>query len=156
MRPTRLASLLVFGLASGACLDTGFEPEPVIEETTFAAALNVDLAASTRLTSGMYIRDLTVGTGAEVALGNTVRAYYTGWLPDGTKIDERIPPNTPFGFVFGVRAVILGWDIGLTGMRVGGSRQLIIPPRLGYGPQGFGSVPGNSILVFTVTIVEIE
>lgn len=156
MRPSRLASFLLLGLATGACLDTGFEPEPVIEETTFAAALGVNLAASTRLSSGMYIRDVVVGTGAQVALGNTVRVYYTGWLPNGTKIDERIAPNTPFGFVFGVRAVILGWDLGLAEMRVGGVRQLIIPPRLGYGPAGFGSVPGNSILVFTVEVVAIE
>jgi len=143
-------------LAAGACgsdAPTAPAPEAVIETTTFAAALNVNLAASTKTTGGMYYRDLVVGTGATVATGDSVFVHYTGWLSTGKQFDINVATQAPFPVKLGAGRVIQGWEIGLVGARVGGQRQLIIPPSLGYGPDDYSSIPGNSILVFTVTIV---
>ncbi len=124
-----------------------------IESATFAPSLGVDLAASTRLPSGMYIRDLVVGGGATVANGQSLSMRYAGYLIDGTSFDANAAPQAPFVFTLGAGAVIQGWDQGVAGMRVGGRRQLIIPPALGYGSSGTGPIPGNAILVFTVEVV---
>ena len=127
-------------------------PSDAIEDATFAPALGVNLAASTKTTGGMYYRDIVVGTGPVIATGQTLSVAYTGWLANGTQFDSRSTSN-PLPVQFGVGRVIEGWDIGLTGMRVGGQRQLIIPPSLGYGASGNGAIPGNAVLVFNVTIV---
>ena len=138
-----------------ACSST---PVPTIEGTTFSGALPVpvDLDASVKLPSGMYIRDLTDAStdgGVQAAVGQTITTYYTGWLADGTQFDT----NTTTGFQFrlGEGEVIPGWDYGIPGMYVGGQRQLIIPPDLGYGANGSGPIPPNAIMVFTVTLVSI-
>lgn len=159
----RLAARSMFGMlllvpmlslaACGSDAISGPTSAPTIEATTFASALNVNLAASTKTTGGMYYRDLVVGTGAAVLTGQNVSVYYTGWLSNGTQFDARVPTAVPYPFKLGAGAVIQGWDIGVSGMRVGGQRQLIIPPSLGYGSQDYFQIPGNSILVFTVTVV---
>lgn len=122
-----------------------------IEETTFADSLSVDLAASSKLPSGMYVRDEVEGTGAVAANGSLVTMRYTGWLANGTQFDS----NQARGFQFNLGAgeVIAGWDLGVPGMKVGGTRQLIIPPSLGYGASGTGPIPGNAVLVFRVTMM---
>lgn len=130
---------------------TGCAPEPKIEETTFAEALMVDLAASQQLPSGMYIRDQLEGTGSVAANGNTLTMRYTGWLANGTQFDSN--QGRGFQFVLGEGVVIAGWDLGVKGMKTGGKRQLIIPPALGYGASGSGPIPPNAILVFDVTLV---
>ncbi|MFT3706626.1 MAG: FKBP-type peptidyl-prolyl cis-trans isomerase [Archangium sp.] len=134
-----------------ALLLCGCAPEQKIEETTFATALGVDLSASTKIAGGMYIRDTTEGTGALAERGNSVTMRYTGWLADGTQFDSN--QSRGFQFVLGDGVVITGWDLGVPGMKVGGTRQLIIPPSLGYGASGQGPIPPNAILVFTVTMV---
>ena len=116
-----------------------------IESTTFAASLGVDLAHSTKTASGLYYRDIRVGTGATLAAGSAVNAKYTGALANGTVFDAGT-----YAFTLGAGRVIQGWDEGLVGMKVGGSRQLIIPSSLGYGPSGSGPIPPNATLVFTV------
>jgi peptidylprolyl isomerase len=131
-------------------------PAAAIESATFAPALNVDLAASTKTASGLYYRDLTVGTGPEVANGQRVSVHYAGWLPDGTKVDENVAGQQPFSFSPGTGGVIAGWDEGVLGMRLGGKRQLIVPAALGYGAAGSGPVPPNAILVFTVEVVGVQ
>jgi FKBP-type peptidyl-prolyl cis-trans isomerase len=146
-----IGALLVLSAVSvTACGDS--TTAPTIESTTFASSLNVDLAASTKA-GDMYYRDLVSGTGAPVAFGKLISVHYTGWLADGTQFDTNGPTATPLGFHLGEGEVISGWDIGITGMHVGGTRQLIIPPSLGYGSKGSGKIPGNAILVFTVTVV---
>ncbi len=134
-------------LALAACAS----PEVALEKATFAEALQVDLAASMKLPSGMYIRELTVGTGAAAKTGQPVTMRYTGWLANGTQFDS----NQARGFQFNLGAgdVISGWDLGVPGVQVGGTRQLIIPPSLGYGAGGTGPIPGNAILVFNVTMM---
>ena len=83
--------------------------------------------------------------------------HYTGWLANGTQFDTNgANDDSGFSFVLGTGNVIAGWHLGIAGMRVGGQRQLIIPPSLGYGAQANGTIPGNSILVFNVTIVSAK
>ncbi len=157
MLRVRFLSGIFCALALSACgSDSTTAPAPTIETATFAPALGVNLASSTKTTSGVYYRDLVVGTGAVVAAGQTLSAHYTGWLANGTQFDTNGPTDPPYPFVLGTGNVIVGWHVGIPGMRVGGQRQLIIPPSLGYGAQANGKIPGNSILVFNVTIVSAK
>jgi len=123
--------------------------EVPIEDTKFAASLGVDLAASTKLAT-IYFRDLEVGTGDTVTSG-LVTMRYTGWLADGTQFDSN--QTTGFKFKLGANEVIQGWELGVPQMKIGGSRQLILPPSAGYGAAGNGPIPGNAVLVFNVTLV---
>lgn len=125
-------------------------PAIPIESTTFAPSLGVDLAKSTKMPSGLYVRDLQEGTGATLAAGQTVGMRYVGAFANGDVFDSNPAPKPPFAFRLGGGQVIRGWDEGLVGMKVGGKRQLIIPATLAYGPNDYGPIPGNSVLVFTV------
>ena len=140
-----------------AC-DRGQEPRPSVplERAEFAPSLGVDLGASSRTAGGVRWRDVQVGTGPEVHEGQRVAVHYRGTLADGTVFDENGPADSPYSFRLGRGEVIRGWDEGVAGMRVGGTRQLVIPPELGYGARGSRRIPGNAILVFTVTVVGAE
>ena len=127
-----------------------------IESTTFAPALGVDLKAMTKTPSGLYYRDLVVGTGEPVVAGKEVSVHYSGSFPDGRVFDANQGSDPPFAFVPGAGGVIGGWEEGVVGMRVGGKRQLIVPPELGYGASDYGPIPGGSILFFTVEAVAIR
>ena len=106
--------------------------------------------------SGLVIEELTVGSGDEACAGQHVTVHYTGWLTDGTKFDSSRDRGDPFDFPLGRRHVIAGWDEGVQGMKVGGSRRLTIPSDLGYGPRGAGGViPPNATLVFEVELLAI-
>ena len=121
-----------------------------IEQTTFAPALGVNLAASTKTPSGLYIRDVAPGTGATLETGQTVGMRYVGSFANGKVFDSNPAPKPAFSFRLGGGQVIKGWDEGLVGMKVGGKRQLVIPASLAYGPNDYGPIPGNSVLVFDV------
>ena len=149
-----LTTLLALAVSSG-CSDTS--PTAVsIEQTTFAPSLGVDLAASTKLPSGLYYRDVTPGTGTTLVAGQTVGMRYTGSFANGDVFDSNPAPKPVFSFQLGAGQVIKGWDQGLPGMKVGGRRQLIIPPALGYGANDYGPIPGNSVLVFTVDALSAQ
>jgi len=148
----RLALLLPLTLAG--C--SGTNSTASIEATSFAPALGVDLAASTKTAAGLYYRDLVVGSGAVVSTGQQISVHYSGWLANGTQFDSNGAGQTPYSFHLGTGAVIQGWDLGVPGMNVGGRRQLIIPPGLGYGANDYGPIPGNSILVFSVEVVSAQ
>jgi FKBP-type peptidyl-prolyl cis-trans isomerase FkpA len=111
--------------------------------------------------SGLQYEEITVGTGAEAAAGSHVTVHYTGWLrnPDGSagaKFDSSKDRNDPFDFPLGAGHVIKGWDEGVQGMKVGGSRKLIIPSQLGYGARGAGGViPPNATLIFEVELLSV-
>ena len=151
--PRALRSIAILtGLTLGACSSSDTSTPPDIATTTFAPALQVDLAASTKLPSGVYYRDIVVGTGTVVASGQQLSVSYTGWFPSGGQFDSNANTN-PYSFRLGTHAVIDGWDNGLPGMKVGGRRQLIIPPSQGYGAAGTQGIPGNSILVFNVDVL---
>ena len=92
--------------------------------------------------SGLAIEDLSEGSGTQAAVGHTVVVHYTGWLSDGSKFDSSRDRNEPFEFPLGRRWVIAGWDEGVQGMKIGGTRRLTIPPQLGYGAAGAGGA-GN-------------
>jgi len=107
--------------------------------------------------SGLIIEDVTVGQGAAAAAGQKVTVHYTGWLTNGTKFDSSKDRNDPFVFPLGGGRVIKGWDEGVQGMKVGGKRKLTIPPALGYGARGAGSViPPNATLVFEVELLGVN
>ncbi|WP_094463578.1 FKBP-type peptidyl-prolyl cis-trans isomerase [Pannonibacter phragmitetus] len=105
----------------------------------------------------MQIKDIQIGTGAEADVGNTVFVHYTGWLMDGTKFDSSVDRGTPFSFTLGERRVIPGWEQGVVGMKVGGKRELVIPPELAYGPRGAGGViPPNATLRFEIELLDVK
>ena len=109
----------------------------------------------------LIITDNKVGDGREAEKGLTVTVHYTGWLYENgektTKFDSSVDRREPFSFVLGVGQVIKGWDNGVSGMQVGGSRTIIIPSDMGYGSRGAGSViPPNSDLIFEVELIEIQ
>ncbi|MBD1922816.1 FKBP-type peptidyl-prolyl cis-trans isomerase [Microcoleus sp. FACHB-831] len=107
--------------------------------------------------SGLKYVDLKLGDEAIPKKGQTVVVHYTGTLENGTKFDSSRDRNQPFSFKLGVGQVIKGWDEGLSTMKVGGRRQLIIPPDLGYGSRGAGGViPGNATLIFDVELLKIS
>ena len=104
--------------------------------------------------SGLQYEDLSVGDGKEAKSGADVSVHYTGWLTDDTKFDSSKDRGNPFQFRLGAGNVIRGWDEGVAGMRVGGSRKLVIPPDLGYGSRGAGGViPPNATLLFEVELL---
>lgn len=112
---------------------------------------------SVGLHQGLGITDVVVGTGAEAVPGKRVTVHYIGTFEDGTKFDSSIDRGMPFSFNLGAGEVIKGWDVGVQGMKVGGKRELVISPQLGYGERGAGSViPPNTTLYFTVELLGIE
>jgi FKBP-type peptidyl-prolyl cis-trans isomerase FkpA len=107
--------------------------------------------------SGLIIDDITIGSGAEASAGQEVTVHYTGWLTSGEKFDSSKDRDDPFVFPLGGGRVIRGWDEGVQGMKVGGTRKLTIPPELGYGARGAGGViPPNATLVFEVELLATE
>ena len=109
--------------------------------------------------------DLRIGTGADAVAGKRLTVNYTGWLHDsskpdnkGTQFDSSLGAGrSPFTFTLGAGQVIKGWDQGFAGMKVGGQRRLVIPPELGYGASGSGTViPPNATLVFDVELLDVQ
>ncbi len=108
--------------------------------------------------------DTKVGNGEEAEVGKTVNVHYTGWLYDenapdkkGKKFDSSLDRKEHFSFMLGAGRVIKGWDQGVTGMKVGGERTLIIPPSMAYGSRGAGNIiPPNATLIFDVELVGLK
>ena len=115
---------------------------------------------ATTTASGLIVNDTVVGTGDTAVAGKSVTVHYTGWLfyggERGKKFDSSKDRSDPFDFPLGAGHVIKGWDEGVQGMKVGGSRTLTIPPNLGYGSQGAsGAIPPNATLIFDVELLEV-
>jgi len=110
---------------------------------------------------GLKYTDTKTGDGATAHAGNKVSVHYTGWLSDngakGKKFDSSVDRGQPFQFTLGAHQVITGWDEGVAGMKVGGTRTLTIPPELGYGARGAGGViPPNATLIFDVELLQVQ
>src|ERR1700691_227914 len=110
-----------------------------------------------KTSSGLIYWDIRAGNGDVAKEGSHVRVHYTGWLTSGKKFDSSVEAGKPFDFTIGNGEVIKGWEEGLTGMRVGGKRQLHIPPDLGYGAEGSpGAIPPNATLIFDVQLMGVQ
>lgn len=107
--------------------------------------------------SGLKYKDIVVGTGDSPTNGQMVTVHYTGTLTDGSKFDSSRDRGQPFSFPIGAGRVIKGWDEGVATMKIGGRRELVIPPDLGYGARGAGGViPPNATLVFDVELLSAQ
>jgi FKBP-type peptidyl-prolyl cis-trans isomerase FkpA len=146
MRFIALCSVLLMAVATAACGGSDASPTPAFD------------------VQSLQITDSVVGSCAQATSGRTVNVHYTGWLYNpsaagnkGAQFDSSRSRNQTFAFVLGAGQVIRGWDQGVAGMRVGGTRTLIIPSSLGYGSQGSGgTIPPNSALVFEVELVSVQ
>ena len=99
--------------------------------------------------------EIQVGQGEEAIAGSNVKVHYVGTLVDGTQFDSSRETNTPLEFSVGDGKVLKGFDQGVTGMKVGGIRKVVIPPSLGYGQEAVGNIPANSTLTFEIELLEI-
>jgi peptidylprolyl isomerase len=159
--------LVVAQLTTSSAAAIASPAEPVTAPTLVAAAapevaseVADNLSAKSEYTatpSGLKYRDLTVGTGAMPQKGQTVSVQYTGTLTSGKKFDSSRDRGQPFEFRIGVGQVIKGWDEGVGTMKVGGRRELMIPPDLAYGNRAVGGViPANSTLMFDVELLGVR
>jgi FKBP-type peptidyl-prolyl cis-trans isomerase len=107
--------------------------------------------------SGLQHFDHAPGAGASARKGAWVWVHYTGWLLDGKKFDSSRDRNEPFAFRLGVGDVIPAWDEAVAGMRVGGKREILAPPNLAYGAEGFaGLVPPGAWLRFEIEMLATQ
>ena len=145
LRRLRAGALLTSLLLPAACGDgVTFPPD-------FDPSLGVNLGAMTRTASGLYYQNVALGSGDPARAGQLVSVAYSGWLPSGRQFDAG-----SFSFTLGSGEVIAGFDEGVTGMRLGGKRKLVIPPELGYGNRGVGTIPPNSTLIFDVELLTVR
>ena len=100
--------------------------------------------------------DIKTGTGELVAPHKWLSIHYTGYLVDGTKFDSSVDRGEPIDIAYGAHQVILGWDTGFGGMRVGGKRRLFIPYQLAYGPNQHQTIPPKSMLIFDVEVMKVS
>ena len=148
-RATAVAAFAFMALLSGVIVTSSSTPAAAQAKKTMTTA------------SGLQITDTVVGTGESPKTGQTCVMHYTGWLYTngikGKKFDSSVDRNEPFEFKVGVGQVIKGWDEGVSTMKVGGKRTLIIPPALGYGASGAGGViPPNAVLMFDVELLGVK
>ena len=151
-----VAAIAIFVVLTAAAL---------IAQTTAKKTAAPNTSAPTKVTgdgtttpSGLKYWDIRVGNGETAKEGSHVRVHYTGWLTNGKKFDSSVDAGRPFDFTIGNGEVIKGWEEGVAGMRVGGKRQLRIPPTLGYGADGTpgGPIPPNATLIFDVQLLQIQ
>jgi len=121
------------------------------------AACGGDDATSPSDLAQLVVLDVVVGDGPVAAVGDVVTVHYVGRFTDGTQFDSSYDRGVPFVFTVGAGQVIPGWDQGVPGMRVGGTRRLTIPPHLAYGSIGSPpTIPPNSTLTFDIELLAIE
>ena len=145
----RRSSVILWALIPLAACGSGNPPDPS-EETVYMTH-----------PSGLSYIDHEIGEGDTARPGQTVEVHYTGWLyvdgERGTKFDSSLDRGEAFSFLLGTDGIIQGWNEGVQGMRVGGTRELIIPPELGYGTRGAGTViPSDATLNFEIELLAIR
>lgn len=162
-------ALLLVALVVGACergrVDTpadGAAQQPAPSESDvpadFAEELDIDLGSMEQTSTGLYVQDLTEGRGLAARSGHVVVVHYTAWLPNGEEIDSTRDGGQERSFQLGARRdVIAGWEEGVSGMRIGGKRRLVIPPHLAYGARGVpGAIPPNATLIYEFELIDIK
>jgi FK506-binding nuclear protein len=139
------------------------EKAPKLVEVKPAAAAEKEKSAASQLgqqktiQGGVIVKDLREGKGLEAKKGKTIQVYYVGRLKSNNKQFDACQSGKPFRFRLGAGEVIKGWDVGFDGMRVGGKRQIVVPPHMGYGSKRMGNdIPANSTLVFDVELKAIN
>ena len=144
--------MMVLVGALAACGDDPMDVEfQVIEEAEFDASLNIDLPQMELLDNGVYRRDIVDGDGEQLVFGIFAMVRYTGWLNTGVDFD-----SGEFGFLMGNNEVVRGFEDGLLGMLVGGTRLIVVPPNLGYGALTVGIIPPGSILIFEAELISVN
>ncbi|MBX2866794.1 FKBP-type peptidyl-prolyl cis-trans isomerase [Candidatus Kaiserbacteria bacterium] len=123
--------------------------EAVVEALADAASLQGTIQE-------LVLFEVEVGSGTEVTEGSTVTVHYAGNTQEGVQFDNSYERGEPFTFTLGEGKVIEGWEQGLTGMKEGGRRALVIPARMAYGSRQVGPIPPNSTLVFIVEVLEVR
>ena len=155
-----IAALTALSIPPSADAQTG---QPPAKTPADASSPNLSSKIGAQVNELKKI-DIKQGDGVEAVAGKAVIVHYTGWLYDpatadghGAKFDSSFDRKVPFGFTLGAGKVIKGWDEGVAGMKVGGKRTLVIPPQMGYGERGAGSViPPNATLLFDVELIEVK
>jgi peptidylprolyl isomerase len=150
-------TFLALILATGLCLAQTAKTKSTTPAHPNTNAPTKVTGDGVKTASGLQYWDIKVGTGAEAKDGSHVKVHYTGWLTSGKKFDSSVDANQPFDFTIGKGDVIKGWDEGVTGMKVGGKRQLRIPPNLAYGKDGYpGAIPANATLIFDIQLLGVK
>lgn len=151
LRPLFLLLLLpaLIAACDNAPTNDDLPPENIPEPRVIAEA------DYTVTDTGLKYYDITVGTGSEAQNGDRVSVHYHGWLTNNQLFDSSYLRQEPFIFILGDGFVIPGWDEGILGMKVGGERQLVIPPDLAYGAAGRGNIPPNATIIFEVELVGV-
>lgn len=146
--------LLAFLAVAYGCRKSDKSSAPSSSSASSPAKVN---GQPTTTASGLQYWDIVVGTGATATPRSMVRVHYSGFLTNGEKFDSSRDRGEPFSFPLGAGQVIKGWDEGVAGMKVGGQRQLRIPPELGYGAAGAGgAIPPNATLIFDVELLGVD
>lgn len=153
---------LFFGQSIMARLSGGGAIITTSQTTTKTANTNTSKTIGTSTTpvvtdaNNLSVTDDVIGTGAVAKAGDIVSVQYVGTLSNGTVFDStKAHGNKPFTFTLGAGQVIKGWDMGVAGMKVGGTRKLVIPPALGYGDRTVGPIPANSTLTFEIKLIKV-
>jgi FKBP-type peptidyl-prolyl cis-trans isomerase FkpA len=152
LRSISLLSLLVL---AGACALADSTQPSVPADEEYAASLGVDIATMTKYSADLYYKDLVVGTGTAAAVNKTITVVYSGYLRDGTKFD-----GDSVSFVLN-NGLIPGWVLGLPGMKVGGTRKLVVGSSYAYGAQGNSApghpdIPPHATLVFDIKLTDVK
>lgn len=143
------------GAEGGSAVETDTTAE-VVMDTEFADELDVDLEQMTRTESGLYYEDLEPGSGLAAREGHVLETHYTGWLTTGEQFGTS-RDGSRYSFQLGRHQVPRGIEEGVTGMRIGGVRRLVVPPALGYGSRGQPpTIPPSATLVYEIELLDIK
>ena len=152
-----IVSFALFVTAALIAQTSNHRTSPVRVPSTNTNAPTKVTGDGVKTDSGLQYWDIKVGTGQVANDGDHVKVHYTGWFTDGKKFDSSVDANQPYSFTIGKGEVIKGWDEGVTGMKVGGKRQLRIPPELAYGDAGYKKIiPPNATLIFDVQLLAVS